>query len=159
MKPVLAKLLSAIDPDEVVELTRALIRIPSVHRPDDPDANESRVAAFVEDWLRREGFSVLVQPVAPGRPNVIGWIGEKTPGRKSLLLEGHTDVVTEGDPADWTWPPFAAELVDGRIYGRGAADMKSGLAAAMVAAAAFRRTGTTLNGRLVVGALVDEEGD
>ena len=153
----LSTLLAKIDADEVVELTRALIRIPSVHRPGDPDANESRVAAFVEAWLRREGFAVLVQPVAPGRPNVLGWIGEKTPGRHSLLLEGHTDVVTEGDPADWTWPPFAAEMVDGRIYGRGAADMKSGLAAAMVAAAAFIRAGITPRGKLVVGALVDEE--
>jgi succinyl-diaminopimelate desuccinylase len=153
----LSTLLAKIDADEVVELTRALIRIPSVHRPDDPDANESRVAAFVEAWLRREGFGVEVQPVAPGRPNVIGWIGEKTPGRHSLLLEGHTDVVTEGDPADWTWPPFGAEMVDGRIYGRGAADMKSGLAAALVAAAAFIRAGITPRGKLVLGALVDEE--
>lgn len=153
----LSTLLAKIDADEVVELTRALIRIPSVHRPGDPDANESRVAAFVEAWLRREGFAVEVQSVAPGRPNVIGWIGEKTPGRHSLLLEGHTDVVTEGDPADWTWPPFGAEMVDGRIYGRGAADMKSGLAAAMVAAAAFIRAGITPRGKLVVGALVDEE--
>jgi succinyl-diaminopimelate desuccinylase len=153
----LSTLLAKIDADEVVELTRALIRIPSVHRPGDPDANESRVAAFVEAWLRREGFGVEVQPVAPGRPNVIGWIGEKTPGRHSLLLEGHTDVVTEGDPADWTWPPFGAEMVGGRIYGRGAADMKSGLAAAMVAAAAFIRAGITPRGKLVVGALVDEE--
>jgi succinyl-diaminopimelate desuccinylase len=153
----LSTLLAKIDADEVVELTRALIRIPSVHRPGDPDANESRVAAFVEAWLRREGFAVLVQPVAPGRPNVIGWIGEKAPGRHSLLLEGHTDVVTEGDPADWTWPPFGAEMVDGRIYGRGAADMKSGLAAAMVAGAAFIRAGITPRGKLVVGALVDEE--
>jgi succinyl-diaminopimelate desuccinylase len=153
----LSTLLAKIDADEVVDLTRALIRIPSVHRPGDPDANESRVAAFVEAWLRREGFGVEVQLVAPGRPNVIGWIGEKTPGRHSLLLEGHTDVVTEGDPADWTWPPFAAEMVDGRIYGRGAADMKSGLAAAMVAAAAFIRAGITPRGKLVVGALVDEE--
>jgi succinyl-diaminopimelate desuccinylase len=153
----LSTLLAKIDADEVVELTRALIRIPSVHRPGDPDANESRVAAFVEAWLRREGFGVEVQPVAPGRPNVIGWIGEKTPGRHSLLLEGHTDVVTEGDPADWTWSPFGAEMVDGRIYGRGAADMKSGLAAAMVAAAAFIRAGISPRGKLVVGALVDEE--
>ena len=153
----LSTLLAKIDADEVVELTRALIRIPSVYRPGDPDATESRVAAFVEAWLRREGFAGLVQPVAPGRPNVIGWIGEKAPGRHSLLLEGHTDVVTEGDPADWTWPPFGAEMVDGRIYGRGAADMKSGLAAAMVAAAAFIRAGITPRGKLVVGALVDEE--
>ncbi len=154
----LAQVLSRIDADEVVELTRALVRIPSVYRPGDPDANEARVAAFVENWLRREGFQVEVQNVAPGRPNVLGWIGEKAPGTRSLLLEGHTDVVTEGNPADWSWPPFGAELVDGRIYGRGTADMKAGLAAAMIAAAAVKRAGVTPRGKLVVGALVDEEG-
>lgn len=153
----LPDLLAKIDSDEVVDLTRSLIRIPSVYRPGDPDATEERVAHFVEAWLRREGFAVEVQDVAPGRPNVIGSLGEKTGGRKSLLLEGHTDVVTEGDPAAWTWAPFGADMVDGRIYGRGAADMKSGLAAAMVAAAAFPRAGVTPKGKLVVGALVDEE--
>ncbi len=153
----LPRLLGTIDRDELVELTRALVRIPSVYRPGDPDANESRVAAFVEAWLRREQFEVEVQPVAPGRPNVIGALGEKRPGRRSLLLEGHTDVVTEGDPAAWSRPPFGGDLVDGRIYGRGAADMKGGLAAAMVAAAAFRRAGVEPAGKLVVGALVDEE--
>jgi succinyl-diaminopimelate desuccinylase len=153
----LSQVLRKIDADEVVELTRALVRIPSVYRPGDPEATEARVAAFVESWLRREGFEVLVQDVAPGRPNVIGSLGEKRPGQKSLLLEGHTDVVTEGDPAEWSHPPFGADLVDGRIYGRGTADMKSGLAAAMVAAAAFRRAGVALKGKLVVGALVDEE--
>lgn len=153
----LPRLLEKIDRDELVELTRALVRIPSVYRPGDPDANESRVATFVEGWLRREGFQIEVQPVEPGRPNVIGWLGEKRPGRRSLLLEGHTDVVTEGDPAAWSWPPFGADLVDGRIYGRGTADMKGGLAAAMVAAAAFRRAGVEPGGKLVVGALVDEE--
>ncbi|HET8533379.1 MAG TPA: M20 family metallopeptidase [Methylomirabilota bacterium] len=153
----LSQVLRKIDADEVVELTRSLVRIPSVYRPGDPEATEARVAAFVEAWLRREGFDVLIQPVAPGRPNVVGSLGEKRPGQKSLLLEGHTDVVTEGDPAEWSHPPFAADLVDGRIYGRGTADMKSGLAAAMVAAAAFKRAGVALRGKLVVGALVDEE--
>ena len=156
MRP-LARVLEQIDADEVVELTRALVRIPSVYRPGDPSSTEARVAGFVEAWLRGEGFAVEIQEVAPGRPNVIGWIGEKTPGTRSLLLEGHTDVVTEGEPAEWSWPPFGAELVNGRIYGRGAADMKGGLAAAMVAAAAFRRAGVIPRGKLVVGALVDEE--
>src|SRR5512134_1403073 len=153
----LSQVLRKIDADEVVELTRALVRIPSVYRPGDPEATEARVAALVEAWLRREGFDVEVQQVAPGRPNVIGSLGEKRAGRRCLLLEGHTDVVTEGDPAEWSHPPFGAELVDGRIYGRGTADMKSGLAAAMIAAAAFRRAGVALRGKLVVGALVDEE--
>jgi succinyl-diaminopimelate desuccinylase len=153
----LRQVLARIDPDEVVALTRDLVRIPSVYRPDDPDATEARVAAHVEAWLRREGFAVEIQDVAPGRPNVIGALGEKRPGQRSLLLEGHTDVVTEGDPKEWSRPPFGADLVDGRIYGRGTADMKGGLAAAMIAAAAFRRAGVEPPGKLVVGALVDEE--
>jgi succinyl-diaminopimelate desuccinylase len=129
-----------------------------VVRPADPAATELAVARYVEGWLRGEGFEVEVQEVAPGRPNVLAMYGDKTAG-PTLLLEGHTDVVTEGDPAQWTHAPFGAELVDGRIYGRGSADMKSGLAAAMIAAAALKRSHTRLAGRLVVGALVDEEGD
>jgi succinyl-diaminopimelate desuccinylase len=134
------------------------VRIPSVVRPADPDATELAVARYVECWLREEGFAVEVHEVAPGRPNVLAMYGDRTAG-PTLLLEGHTDVVTEGDPAQWTHAPFGADLVDGRIYGRGSADMKSGLAAAMIAAAALKRSGTQLGGRLVVGALVDEEGD
>jgi succinyl-diaminopimelate desuccinylase len=149
--------LAHLDETELIDLTRDLVRIPSVVRPGDPDGGEAAVAAHVEAWLAKEGFELEIQPVAPGRPNVVAWHGE--PGGRALLLEGHTDVVTEGDPALWRHPPFAAELVDGRIYGRGAADMKSGLAAAMVAAAAIKRSGTRLRGRLLVGALVDEEGD
>jgi succinyl-diaminopimelate desuccinylase len=153
----LAQVLQQIEVDEVVELTRQLVRVPSVYRPGEPDGTEARVAAFVEAWFRREGFEVEVQQVAPGRPNVLAWIGEKHHGEKALLLEGHTDVVTEGDATEWSWPPFGGELVNGRIYGRGAADMKSGLAAAMLAAAAFKRAGVMPGGKLVVGALVDEE--
>jgi succinyl-diaminopimelate desuccinylase len=153
-----ADALARVDEAELVALTRDLIRLPSVHRPDDPDANESAVAEYVHRWLAKQGFDVDVQTVAPGRPNVIACLGEKGAGR-SLLLEGHTDVVTEGDAEQWTHAPFAADLVEGRIYGRGAADMKSGLAAAMIAAAAIKRSGGVPAGRLVVGALVDEEGD
>jgi succinyl-diaminopimelate desuccinylase len=154
---LLSRVFERINAEEVVELTRALVRIPSVYRPGEPDANEAQAAAFVESWFRREGLPVEVQQVAPGRPNVLAWVGEKGPGQRCLLLEGHTDVVTEGDPKDWTRPPFGAEMIDGRIYGRGAADMKSGLAAAMIALAAFRRADVTPKGKLVVGALVDEE--
>jgi succinyl-diaminopimelate desuccinylase len=154
----LTRALSQVDRDELVTLTRDLVRIPSVVRPGDPTGNEAAVAAHVETWMRAQGFDVQVQQVAPGRPNVLGVLGEAGAG-PTLLLEGHTDVVTEGDAAAWRYPPFAAELVDGRIYGRGAADMKSGLAAAMIAAAAIKRSGAPIAGRLVVGALADEEAD
>jgi succinyl-diaminopimelate desuccinylase len=150
--------LSRIDADELVALTRELVRIPSVVRSGDATATEAAVAGHVEGWLRREGFAVEVHEVAPGRPNVLAALGDAAAG-PTLLLEGHTDVVTEGDAGEWHYAPFGGDLVDGRIYGRGSADMKSGLAAAMVAAAAIKRSGARLGGRLVVGALVDEEGD
>jgi succinyl-diaminopimelate desuccinylase len=150
--------LARVDRDELIALARDLIRIPSVVRPGDPEATEAGVAEHVQAWLTGEGFSLQIQHVAPGRPNVVAWL-DGEPGPRALLLEGHTDVVTEGDPHAWTYPPFGAELVNGRIYGRGAADMKGGLAAAMVAAAAIKRSGARFQGRLVVGALVDEEGD
>jgi succinyl-diaminopimelate desuccinylase len=153
-----ADALSRIDADELIALTRDLVRIPSVVRPGDPTATEAEVAAHVERWLSTEGFEVEVHEVAPGRPNVLASIGASSAG-PTLLLEGHTDVVTEGNPREWSHPPFGGDLVDGRIYGRGSADMKSGLAAAMIAAAAIKRSGARLGGRLVVGALVDEEGD
>jgi succinyl-diaminopimelate desuccinylase len=153
----LGHLFERIDAEEVVELTRSLIRIPSVYRPGEPGATEAAAADFVASWFRREGLPVEIQEVTAGRPNVLSWIGEKNPGSRCLLLEGHTDVVTEGDPQAWTWPPFAAEMHEGRIFGRGAADMKSGLAAAMIALAAFKRAGITPKGKLLVGALVDEE--
>jgi succinyl-diaminopimelate desuccinylase len=154
----LSEVLSRVDQSELVALTRDLIRIPSVIKPGDPTMTEAAVAAHVQHWFEKEGFEVEIQDVAPGRPNVLGRLGERGAG-PTLLLEGHSDVVTEGDARAWTFPPFAAELAGGRIYGRGAADMKGGLAAAMIAAAAIKRSGLRLRGSLVVGALVDEEGD
>src|SRR5262245_16807915 len=151
------RVLSEIIEAEVVDLTATLVRIPSVFRPGEPEANERAVALAVEAWLRREGFTVEVQEVAPGRPNVIGWLDGTTPG-PTLCLEGHTDVVTEGDPATWRLPPWSGAVEDGRVHGRGSADMKGGLAAAMVAAAAVRRAGVAFAGRRMVAALVDEEG-
>jgi succinyl-diaminopimelate desuccinylase len=153
----LDRVLAEIHDPEVVDLTCRLVRIPSVFRPGEPGANEEEVAAAVEGWLRGEGFAVEVQQVAPGRPNVIGWIDGGAPG-PTLCLEGHTDVVTEGDPAAWRHPPWSGLVDGGQVHGRGSADMKGGLAAAMVGAAAVRRAGVPFAGRLMVAALVDEEG-
>ncbi len=71
---------SRIDPDELIALTRDLVRIPSVVRPGDPGATEAAVAAHVERWLRAEGFAVEVHEVAPGRPNVLAVLGDAAAG-------------------------------------------------------------------------------
>ena len=97
-----------------------------------------------------------MDPVAPGRPNVYAVVEGGRPG-PTLMFEGHTDVVTEGDPDGWTTDPFGADIRDGRLYGRGSADMKSGLVAALFAARAVADEGP-FPGRIVLAALVDEEG-
>ena len=131
------------------------MRIPSVYDPA-RGLNEAPAAELVDAQMRAFGWTPRVDVVADGRPNVIATIDGDRPGR-TLLFEGHTDVVTEGDESAWSVDPFGAELRDGRIYGRGSADMKSGVAAMLFAADAVVRSGS-FPGRIVVAALVDEEG-
>jgi len=81
--------LACVDEAELIDLTRALVRISSVVRPGEAGATEAAVARHVEAWLTQQGFDLEIQEVVPGRPNVVAWLGEKGSG-KSLLLEGHT---------------------------------------------------------------------
>jgi succinyl-diaminopimelate desuccinylase len=149
--------LAQIDGEELVRLTQDLVRIPSVYRPEEPGGNEERAARFVAEYLEGAGFEVRWEEVAPGRPNVWAvWEGD-LPG-KTLLFEAHTDVVTEGNAEDWEHPPFAAERVGGRVYGRGACDTKGNLAAAVLAVRAIKESGVPFPGRLVLCHPVDEEG-
>ena len=154
---VLEDVLNRIDCEELVRLTRELVRIPSVYRSEEPDGNEASVARFVADYLENAGFGVQVEAVALGRPNVwTVWEGDR-PG-KTLLFEAHTDVVTEGSTEDWDHLPFGAERARGRIYGRGACDTKGNLAAALVAVRAIKDSRVPFPGRLVLCHPVDEEG-
>ncbi|HZC84216.1 MAG TPA: M20/M25/M40 family metallo-hydrolase, partial [Rubrobacter sp.] len=153
----LEDVLNKIDREELVHLARALIRIPSVYRPEGSDGNEARVARFAADYLKRAGFEVSIEEVAPGRPNVWAvWEGERS--GKTLLFEAHTDVVTEGSVQDWDHPPFGAEKDGERIYGRGACDTKGNLAAAVLAVRAVRDSGVSFPGSLILCHPVDEEG-
>ena len=161
LDPRFSELLEAvwdqIDREELARFVQDLVRIPSVYRPGWPDGNEARIARFLAGYLEGEGFEVNVEEVAPGRPNVWAvWDGGR-PG-KSLLFEAHTDVVTEGSSEGWSHPPFRAERVGERIYGRGACDTKGNLAAAVMAVRAIKDSGAPFPGRLVLCHPVDEEG-
>lgn len=154
---LLGAVLARIDREELVRLTRQLVRIPSVYRPEEPDGNEARAASLVARYLEWAGFETHTKEVAPGRPNVWAvWEGDR-PGR-TLLFEAHTDVVTEGRAEDWDYPPFGAERVEGRVFGRGACDTKGNLAAAVLAVRAIKDSGVPFPGRLVLCHPVDEEG-
>jgi succinyl-diaminopimelate desuccinylase len=151
------ELLSQVDSDELAALTRDLVRIDSVIRPE-TGGTERQVVEYLAGWIRRElCIECLVEEVAPGRHNLIATLDSGTPG-PCLMLEGHTDVVSEGDPAAWRHPPFAAEVADGRIYGRGSCDMKAGLAVALVTAKAIGRAGVPWKGKIRRGLVCDEEG-
>ena len=154
---LLKQVLDSIDREELACLTQDLVRIPSVYRPEDPEGNEAHAAAFVTKYLKDAGFEVWTEEVAPGRPNVWAVWDGNGPG-KTLLFEAHTDVVTEGAAKEWEHPPFAAERVEGRIYGRGACDTKGNLAAAVVAVRAIKDSGIPFPGKLILCHPVDEEG-
>ncbi len=137
--------------DEVVELTRSLIRLDTSN----PPGGETVAARFLADYLADAGVeSELIGP-DPERLNLVARI-EGSGSGPSILLMAHTDVVPAPD-ANWTLPPFGAEIRDGRVVGRGAADMKGELAARVVAFAELARRGVVPAGDVVLIAESDEE--
>ena len=119
--------MTAIDP---VTLTQALVRADTVNPPGHEDLCTTQLA----DLLSAAGFACRVVEFAPRRSSLIARIGGR-PDRLPLCFTGHLDVVPLG-AAPWQHDPFGAEIVDGRLYGRGASDMKSGVAAFTAAAIA-----------------------
>jgi succinyl-diaminopimelate desuccinylase len=148
---------SRLDRSGLLDALQALVRIPSVYDPDVPDGNERAAAAYVAGLLDDWGIAYRSREVAPNRPNIVADIPGNRPG-PLLVFEGHTDVVTAGDRAAWTIDPFAGEVRDGRLYGRGACDMKGGLAAMLFAARALHESGCDFAGTIRLAVLADEEG-
>lgn len=111
-----------------VELTRELIRIRTINPPGDEEACARRIGALLEEG----GFRVRYHPYAEGRASLVAEIGSASE-RPPLCLTGHLDTVPLG-AAPWSMDPFAGDIRNGRLYGRGTSDMKSGVAAATVAA-------------------------
>jgi acetylornithine deacetylase len=133
------------------ELLAQLVAIDSVNPTLVPGgAGEARIAGFVADWLREHGLEVTVDEPLPGRPSVVG-VARGTGSGASLMLNAHLDTVN----VDGMDRPHEPVVRDGRLYGRGAYDMKGGLAAIMVAGAAAARDG--LSGDVIVTAVADEE--
>ncbi|MCL5109251.1 MAG: M20 family metallopeptidase [Chloroflexi bacterium] len=135
-----------------VGLTQALVRIPSQN----PLQSEAACAAFVADWFRGLGVEPLVEDAVPGRPNVVVRLPGSSRGAPALAYLAHMDTVPAGD--GWTVDPFGGEVDGGRLYGRGAADMKSGLAATMLALKRVLDNGIRPRRDFLVCATVDEEG-
>ena len=142
------------DARAVVELAQALVRLPTGWCRARTRSRRLRLTWSPPSCAISAGRS-SVEEVASGRPNVVGVITGRGAGR-TLMFEGHTDVVTPGDESAWAFPPFSGDIVDGRLRGRGSADMKGGVAAMIHAARAVQLGG--FDGRIIVAALADEEG-
>ena len=139
--------------DELASLTRRLVAIPTVNPPGDTTA----ACRLVADELVAAGFSVSFIEAAPGMQSIVAEYVFPTPG-PTLLFNGHLDVVPIGDDADrWTHDPWAGVIEDGKLYGRGALDMKGPLAAVITAARAAVADAAGLAGRLLIVAVADEE--
>jgi acetylornithine deacetylase len=152
---------------EAVQFLQALIREPSTQM------NEAGIQTIIAGKLEELGFHVDVwEPggkallnhpdfISPresfrGSPNVAG-VKKGEGGGRSLVLNGHVDVVPEGDLKDWSVDPYGGEYRDGRVYGRGSTDMKGGNAAMLLAVEALKSCGVTLKGDLIFHSVIEEE--
>lgn len=145
----------SIDPDSVEDTLADLVRIDSTNPAlgaDERGAGEAELAAYIADRMHDIGLDVDHWEPAPGRPNVVGVLSGDGDGR-SLMWNAHTDTVgVEGMDA-----PFTPVRQNGRLYGRGAQDMKGSLTAQLIAARTLRESDTSLSGDVLVAAVADEE--
>ncbi|KAB8144528.1 ArgE/DapE family deacylase [Chloroflexia bacterium SDU3-3] len=166
MNQIERRVVDAIDTEAMLRFLGELVGIRSL------DGHESEAQRFMARSMRSFGMAVDEWEIdlaalrqhpafcweverAEGL-GVVGWLGEDRGGR-SLILNGHVDVVPAGDEANWGHAPWRATLDNGQVYGRGALDMKGGLACALFAAKAIRDAGVSLRGRLLVQSVIGEE--
>ncbi|HHY93345.1 MAG TPA: M20 family metallopeptidase [Firmicutes bacterium] len=140
--------------DEIVALAQALIRTPSPN----PPAQELKVAQVLEEKFRAAGVAAELKPQGAGRADVIARLKGKGEA-PALLYDGHLDTVPPGEASAWKHDPYGGQLEGGRLYGRGASDMKGGVATQAMAAILAHRAGLTPAGDLIVAATCGEETD
>jgi acetylornithine deacetylase len=166
LSPREKRVLEKIDPDGMLAFLGELVAIPSEGGAETPA--QERVA----EWMEENGLEVDVweldleglktHPAYSAeieREEALGVVGviDGRGGGKTLILNGHVDVVPPGDPSLWGFSPWDGSVVDGRVRGRGSLDMKGGLACALFAAKAIQDAGVRLRGRLVLQSVVGEE--
>jgi acetylornithine deacetylase len=168
MQPLEERVLEAIDVAGMLEFLCELVAIPSLDGQE--TAAQERVAAQmahlgldVDIWeLDFEALSehpaYSVEVHRDHGLGVVGTFGDAdSAGGRSLILNGHIDVVPAGDQANWGYDPWRGTIADGRVYGRGTVDMKGGLCCALYAAQALRDAGVRLQGKLLIESVIGEE--
>jgi succinyl-diaminopimelate desuccinylase len=141
-----------LNADTAARLVSELVRFRSVN----PPGEEAPCARYVAEYLKQAGIDTrLVEHPFAHRPQVLGVLGSGA--SPVLALNGHMDVVPEGDIAEWSHDPYAGEVVGDRVYGRGTTDMKGGLAAMMLAGRALSAESTGWKGTLLLQFVIGEE--
>ena len=142
--------------DEIISLEQDLVRIPSINTGVMPTGNETEVCRFLSSKLEQEGIHGDILESAPGRGNYVAcWTGSS--GAPSLLFMSHTDVVPVEAEDQWICPPFSGDIIDGRLYSRGASDCKGLLTCQAMAMIILKRAGVQLRGDLILAPAADEE--
>ncbi|TDH35175.1 ArgE/DapE family deacylase [Pseudohoeflea suaedae] len=163
------KIIDKIDQsrDQAIKLLQDMVAVPSV------TGDEAAIQKLMHDYLTEVGLDVDMwetdweelkkhpgyRPVArgyEGRPNIVATL-KGTGGGRSLLLNGHTDVIPVGDGEGWSDNPWSASIKEGRIYGRGSCDMKSGVASHILAVQYLKELGLTPKGDVMINIVIDEE--
>src|SRR5919106_2086095 len=140
-----------IDHDAAVRLLTECVQLPTVN----PPGNEKLAADWLAAQLERKGFSPRVDDLGGNRANIVTVL-PGTGKKPALVFNGHLDVVPVGD-TPWTHEPFAGVQANGRLYGRGTSDMKSGLMAMVMAVDALKQAAVPLKGDLILSGVADEE--
>lgn len=149
--------------DEILDLVSEVVRIPSVNpnfpgvRYEEHVGGETRVNRVLEQHMRAAGMETHWVEGAPERQNLVGVLRGSGGGR-TLVFNGHVDTVPPVNPTEWKFgTPFSGRIADGKLYGLGATDMKSGVVAQLKAVEAIRRAGIQLGGSVVQQAVIGEE--
>lgn len=137
--------------DELVQFTSKLLQFPS----ENPPGNSTPISQYIADYLAKFGIETQWHEAGENMWNLISRIGD--PSGKSLIYCGHTDVVPAGDREKWDFDPFSGAIEDGWLLGRGASDMKGGLAGIIFAMTILKRENIELPGELCLAIVPDEE--
>lgn len=150
-----------------LEFLQKIVQIPSV-QGNEAQVQEivakklSEIGCEVDVWeldgeqLKKHPYFYSSRETFEGSPNVVGVLKGSGSG-KSVVLNGHIDVVPEGDPKQWTYDPYSGKIVDGKLYGRGSTDMKGGNVALIIAMEAIRSLNVHLKGDIIFQSVVEEE--
>jgi succinyl-diaminopimelate desuccinylase len=150
---ILNNVLNLLNKEEAVQFLQKVLQ----HNSTNPPGGERALAQYIADTLETLGIKSHLDILAEERANVVACL----PGsgeRKTLLFNGHLDVVPAGEQ-QWQHPPFAGQIDEGKVYGRGASDMKGGLAAMVMAAGLVAKAGVSLKGDLLITGTAGEETD